>query len=136
MPARGADVSDGSELIGYIGGGTGITAAVGFLFKYIWDSVQKKTAKLEATAEEDEKKDEKKRDEKMDAVLAKLGAMELDMRSLLEKHATQIGAIAEVKSRIEGISTNYGARLGTIEQSLVEIRTRVVGLEDNRPKRK
>ncbi len=140
MPSatRGLAVSDGSDLVGYIGGGGG---AVAVLVKFIWDSVQKRNAALEKKVALDEEKSEDARDKKMDAMLAemrqivvKVGAMELDMRSLLEKHATQIGAIAEVKARVEGISTNHGARIGTIEQALVELRTRLVGIESP-PKR-
>jgi hypothetical protein len=121
-------VADPSEIISYVGGGAGGLAAIGVITKYIWDSVKGRKDQLESKAEAD-------RDDKMEQVLSKLNAMELDMRSLLEKHATQIGQVAEVKARIEGISTNHGGRLGTIEQTLVELRTRIVGLEAVRPHR-
>lgn len=115
-------MSDVSDIIGYVGGGLGGAAGVGVIAKYIWDTVRTRRDTLEAKAESE-------RDAKMSAILEKLNVLELDMRSLLEKHATSLGQVAEVKARIEGISTNHGGRLGTLEQSFVEVRTRIVALE-------
>jgi hypothetical protein len=135
MPAsaRSNVVSDGSEIFGYSAGGGGIVLVIA---KFIWDSVKGRKDQLEKQVETSAKEIDVARDAKMDAVLSKLGTMELDMRSLLEKHATQIGAIAEVKNRVEGISTNHGGRLGTIEQALVELRTRLISVESQPSKRK
>ncbi len=128
--ARGVAVSDGSDLFGYGAGGGGVALVIA---KFIWDSVKGRKDQLEKQVETTAKEVDVERDKKMDAVLSKLGAMELDMRSLLEKHATQIGAIAEVKARVEGISANYGARISTMEQSLVELRTRLLISGENPP---
>ena len=118
-----ADLGVG-DISGIVGGGAGVAV----LGKYIWDSVRRRKDQLEDKAEAD-------RDDLLKQVLDKLGLLELDMRSLLEKHATSSGQVAEVKARIEGISNNHGGRLGTVEQSLVELRTRIVGLEDRPRKR-
>ena len=72
------------------------------------------------------------RRKRVDAVLAKLSALELDFRSLVEKLSTQTGAVAEVKARVEGMSANHGGRIGSVEQAIVELRTRIVALEDAR----
>lgn len=116
------------ELIGYLGGGAGATAALGMLAKYVWDSVRTRKEQLEQRAEAE-------RDEKMDAVLAKLSALEMDMVRLLEKDATQLSQVTELKSRVEGLSANYGGRLGSVEQSIAELRSRVVALESPRRRR-
>lgn len=115
-------MSDASDIIGYAGGGLGGAVGIGVIAKYIWDQVKSRRDTLERQVEQD-------RDAKMTAILEKLNVLELDMRSLLEKHATSLATVGEVKARIEGISTNHGGRLGTMEQSLVEVRTRLVALE-------
>ena len=113
---------------------TGTLAVAGLAIKLWWDDREKKRAALEAKAEVSEANAERGRDDKLELVLVKLTALELELRTLVEKLSAQTGAVAEVKARVEGISSNHGSRLGTIEQTLVEHRTRIVGLED-RPAR-
>ncbi len=110
-------MADVAELAAAIGGGGGAA----FVGKYLWDRFVRR-----------EEKDEHQRDSKLDTVLSKLSALELDMRSLVEKSSMQTGAVAEVKARVEGISTNHGSRIGQLEQTIVELRTRIVALEDKR----
>lgn len=104
----------------------------GFAIKLWWDDREKRRTKLEDKAEVDATKASDARTDLLGSVLEKVTALERDMSLLLEKHATSIGQVAEVKARIEGISTNHGGRLGTVEQTLVELRTRIVGLEGKR----
>lgn len=114
---------------------TGTLAVAGLAVKLWWDDREKKRSALEVKAEASEANVEKGRDEKLELVLAKLTALELEMRTLVEKLSTQTGAVAEVKARVEGISNNHGSRLGTLEQTLVEMRTRIIALEDKRGRR-
>jgi F0F1-type ATP synthase gamma subunit len=83
-----------------------------------------------------EGKAEESRDDKIDQVLSKLTALELDMRSLVEKLSTQAATVARVEARVEGISSNHGSRLGTMEQTAVELRTRITQLETAGNKRR
>jgi hypothetical protein len=117
--------------LGEVAGGSALVLAVAKLW---WDDREKRRATLEAKAETSEANVERNRDDKLELVLAKLTALELELRTLVEKLSAQTGAVAEVKARVEGISSNHGSRIGTIEQTLVEHRTRIVGLED-RPAR-
>lgn len=110
-------------------GGAGTVGGVAVLARYIWEATQRRKQALEEQAE-------KARDGKLDTVLAKLSAVELELRSLLEKSSTTAGSISEVKSRVEGISANHGNRLGTLEQAATELRTRIVALESRAPRRK
>ncbi len=106
-------------------GGVGTAGGVAVLARYIWETTRRRKEALEEHVE-------KARDGKLDTVLAKLGAVELELRSLLEKASTTAGSISEVKSRVEGISANHGNRLGTLEQTTTELRTRIVALESAR----
>jgi len=114
---------------------TGTLAVAGLAVKLWWDDREKKRAALEVKAEANEVSVEKVRDEKLELVLSKLTALELEMRSLIEKLSTQTGAVAEVKARVEGISNNHGSRLGTLENAQVELRTRLIALEEKRGRR-
>ena len=117
-------MSDPSDIGGMLGGSAGAVV----LFKYLWDAMRGRREKLEERVESD-------RDTKLDAVLDKLSAVELDMRSLVEKLSTQTGAVAEVKARVEGISNNHGSRIGEMERAFTELRTRIVSLETRRPRK-
>lgn len=108
-------MADPAEIVALVGG----SSTAGVIGKFLWDKYVRR-----------EERDEVQRDGKLDAVLAKLSALELDFRSLVEKLSTQTGAVAEVKARVEGMSANHGGRLGSVEQAIVELRTRIVALED------
>lgn len=113
-------MADSTEIIAWVGG----SGTAGIFGKYLWDRFVRR-----------EQREEESRDVKLDAVLAKLTALELEMRTLVEKLSTQTGAVAEVKARVEGISTNHGSRIGSLENASTELRTRIVALEDARRKR-
>lgn len=95
-------MSDASDVIGYIGGGSGVIGAVAVFAKYVWDSTRLRKEKLEAEAEE-------QRDDTMKKVLEKLSAIELDMRGLVERFGSQSSAIEEIKAKVEAHSTRIGA---------------------------
>ena len=124
-------VSDPTEVLGLVGG----TAGFATVSKYIWDHLQRRKEQLEERAELERDKAAHVSTEKLDSVLSKLVTLEVDMATLLEKNSTQIGLIAELKARVEGISANHGSRLGTAEQTLVELRTRIIGLEEKRTRK-
>lgn len=108
-------MADPTEIVA-LGGGF---STAGIVAKFLWDKYVRR-----------EEKDETARDVKLDSVLSKLTTLELEFRTLSEKLSTQVGANSEMKARVEGISTNHGGRLGTLEQGFAELRSRIVALED------
>lgn len=62
---------------------------------------------------------------KLDAALAKLAHLESEVRIVSERISSQGAGVQEAKARIDGISANYGPRLSALEQSIVELRTRI-----------
>lgn len=60
---------------------------------------------------------------KLDQVLVAVVRLESDVRLLVSKHDAQAAEVGEVKARIEGISANYGGRLGKLEERVVVLET-------------
>lgn len=61
---------------------------------------------------------------KLDELLSKVTTIETEQRVAMERSAAQAAIVREVKERIDGISANYGQRLGTIEQRLAAMEER------------
>lgn len=125
-------MSDGGDLFGYVGGGAGVTATVGFLAKFIWDSVQKRKEKLEEKAEENEEKAETRAEVKLDKLIESQARIELDMRDLRNGAAAQAGVVAAVDRRVEGLSQAYGPAIKNLELALARLEER---LTERKPRR-
>lgn len=106
------DVGGGDFLTA--GGATGLAILVG---KYVWDTVRGRKEVLEERAETELER-------KVDLLLTKVTSIETEQRVAVEKAAALDAVVREVKGRIDGLSANYGVRLGEIEQRLASLEGR------------
>lgn len=65
---------------------------------------------------------EKEMAEKLDAIAMTLAEMKNDAVSARERQAALTSAHAEVKARIDGMSENYGRRIGQLEQEVAALK--------------
>lgn len=65
---------------------------------------------------------EKAMTEKLDAIATTLGEMKNDASAARERQAALASAHAEVKARIDGMSENYGRRVGQLEQEVAALK--------------
>jgi len=103
-------MSDPIELFG-VGGGT---LALSELVRWFIRRGQEAQDKVEHDAAT-----------KLDQVLKDIGEIRGDIRVVTEKLSTHSSEVAQVKERVEGISGNYGGRIGKLEADIVELRTKV-----------
>ncbi len=61
--------------------------------------------------------------DKLDKLLADVAAMSAELKVISERLSGHAAEVVEVKARVEGISQNYGTRLGKVEEAIVEVRT-------------
>lgn len=94
--------------IGDVSGIAGGLTGVGVLAKYIWDSVKARKDQLEAAAEGGMEK-------KIDQLLLDVAEIKSENRVTAERQLVTTAVVAEVKDRIDGVSTNHGKRLGELE---------------------
>lgn len=71
---------------------------------------------------------------KLDTVLSVVTKMERELALLAQQLSTHSGTVNEVKARVDGMSLNYGTRLSQFEKDIVELRVRLIAIED-KPKR-
>lgn len=64
---------------------------------------------------------EKSASTKLDAVASDIGAVKSDLRVLVSEMAGSKATVHEVRERVEGISRNYGERLGALEEKVVRL---------------
>ena len=100
------------------GGATGLVVLLG---KYVWDTVRGRKERLEERAESELER-------KVDLLLTKVTGIETEQVRGIERSAALDAVVREVKGRIDGISANYGQRLGELEQ-------RIAGIEGKRGRR-
>lgn len=74
--------------------------------------------------EELEAKAESATEQKLDLLLEKVTSIETEQRVAVERAAALDSVVREVKGRIDGLSANYGVRLGEIEQRLAALEGR------------
>lgn len=67
---------------------------------------------------------EKAMAEKLDAIVTTLAEMKNDAISARERQSALTAAHAEVKARIDGMSENYGRRIGQLEQEVAALKAR------------
>ena len=65
---------------------------------------------------------EKAMAEKIDAIVATLAEMKSEANTARERQTALAAAHAEVKARIDGMSENYGRRLGQLEQEVAALK--------------
>jgi ABC-type transporter Mla subunit MlaD len=129
-------MDDGSvELLKLVGtGGGGIVA---------WKIVEtligarfKKADKTEEHAEAAKVQAERAVAEDVKQLRADMSEVKTDLRVLLEKLSRNDEEVRAVKARVEGLSSNYGARLAALEATVVEVKTKLASVEDSRRVRK
>lgn len=96
------------DVLSVVGGGVGVAAGVGVLARYVWENVKSRKEKLEEQAES-------RTEMKLDALVAGQTRVELDLRDLRNAISNQAGVIAGVKERVEGVATDYGPRIKSLE---------------------
>lgn len=89
----------------------GGSAGVAVLAKYVWDSVRGRKDYLETQAEGN-------RDKKLDEVLSVVQRMEKELAVMAAEARRQAVALGNAEARIDGISTNHGARMSALEQRM------------------
>lgn len=65
---------------------------------------------------------EKAMTEKLDAIVTTLAEMKSDANAARERQSALAAAHAEVKARIDGMSENYGRRVGQLEQEVAALK--------------
>lgn len=103
--------------------GLPVAAAVWKLGEFLITGKLKKAEKKEEVSEAEEKG-------KLDKLLDLTTRMERDVALIRHDLASQAGAVAEVKSRIDGVSKNHGERLAELEGDVRELKTLVQQLLD------
>ena len=87
------------------------------------------TARFVSKADNAEKKAVDERDarektmaEKLDTIVTTLADMKNDATQARERQAALAAAHSEVKARIDGMSENYGRRVGQLEQEVAALK--------------
>ena len=101
-----------------LAGAGAVSAVTVWLGKYVWDSFVSRKAKLEERAEESEAKALDALKHQLEQVLSVVTRLESDMRVATEAAKANEAVVREVKDRIDGVSSNYGRRMGELEQRM------------------
>lgn len=139
-------MADPAELLLATGGGALVMKALDFAFRrYVSraDAREQDAEKAESdrTRDAEHKRDarEAEMNRKLDELLKEVATLSTETRRDRETATTTAAAIqaavAEVKSRIDGVSANHGPRLGAVEQELAGLRARIDVIVTPRGKR-
>lgn len=118
-------MADPSEIVGLVATGGGST----LLAKYLWDRFLRGEQRVEKRAEHLEEKQESALEQKVDLLLTKMTNMEANHRVSEERAIASAAVVAEVKARIDGVSSNHGGRIGSNELEIAKLGERVSALE-------
>lgn len=110
-------MSDGGDIVAVVGGSMGGLGALVFAVRWL---VMRQVASGEKAVQHVEEE----RDHKLDEVLTVVQRMERDLAVMGHKLSTQAVEAGELKARIEGMSGNYGGRLGAVESRLAVLESR------------
>lgn len=108
-------MSDASDIVSLVGGGTAGLAGLSWALKQVWEAVKGRNAKLEAQAETASDSKFASLDGKVDQMLAGQQRVELELRDLRNGQANQAGEVSGIRERINGISSDHGPRLKELE---------------------
>jgi hypothetical protein len=61
---------------------------------------------------------------KLDSLVSAVGELKTDLRLLVQDLGISKGQVLEVQARIQGLSENYGSRIGRLEDRLTRVEVR------------
>jgi hypothetical protein len=102
-------MSDGSDLLPWLAGPGSVIA---------WKLGEWLVGSKVKRGEQAEEKAEDERDNKLGEVLEIVTKMERELAVMGHKLTSQAVESGEIKARVEGMSANYGSRVGLLEQRL------------------
>ena len=117
-------MSEPGEWVPYVAGPAGVVG--------LWKVVEWLVSSKVKRGETVEAKAEDERDAKLAEVLRVVQKMEGELALLSLKLSTQAVESGELKARIDGMSSNYGGRLGGVEQRLAVLDEGVRELRERR----
>lgn len=113
-------MADPLETVGLVvGGGAGWKAVEFIVSRFVTRADAK-----EAMAEREREDRERAVSEKLDRLLAEVGELRSDARTDRERQVALQAAHSEVKSRLDGMSENYGRRIGQLEQDMAALKAK------------
>lgn len=122
-------MSDPSDLATGAGIGVAGTGIIGTIVAILWKRGEKKRDRAEEQVEDT-------RDKQLAEALAllktmghELAEMRLEARVNSERFIATQAVVAEVKTRIDGISANYGPKLEAMQNAISKLEVQVAALE-------
>ncbi len=123
-------MADPLETASLLVGGGGGAVAVYKAMEWLVVSRLKRSEKAEEHVESEARAALREQRDKLDEVLGVVQKMDRELATLTQSLQHHQNTVSEVKARIDGISSNYGVRIGALENGATETRTRMSSVEE------